>query len=181
MKNLYRYEEERYGPSTVRFISFANDRKHNMGSEPIPGGLVKVFRDTGDEGYLSYVGARDTKYIPRGGEVNLNLGPSERVSVIPTLMDYRTDNYEWRDDLITGWDEHRTVRIKIANYRAMPVKIEIRRNFPVTAWQLDSNSIPDRYKEVGADTVQYTLDLPPNGRKIITYDVTWHKGSRGNK
>ncbi len=181
VKNLYRYEEERYGPSTVRFISFANDRKHNMGSEPIPGGLVKVFRDTGDEGYLSYVGARDTKYIPRGGEVNLNLGPSERVSVIPTLMDYRTDNYEWRDGLITGWDEHRTVRIKIANYRGMPVKVEIRRNFPVTAWQLDSNSDPDRYKEVDADTVQYTLDMPPNGRKVITYNVTWHQGSRGNK
>lgn len=181
VKNLYRYEEERYGPSTVRFISFANDRKHNMGLEPIPGGLVKVFRDTGDEGYLSYVGARDTKYIPMGGEVNLNLGPSERVSVIPTLMDYRTDNYEWKDDLITGWDEHRTVRIKIANYRGMPVKIEIRRNFPVTAWQLDSNSDPDRYKEVDADTVQYTLDLPPNGRKVITYNVTWHQGSRGNR
>ena len=181
VKNLYRHEEERYGPSTVRFISFANDRKHNMGSEPIPGGLVKVFRDTGDEGYLSYVGARDTKYIPMGGEVNLNLGPSERVSVIPTLMDYRTDNYEWKDDLITGWDEHRTVRIKIANYRGMPVKIEIRRNFPVTAWQLDSNSDPDRYKVVDADTVQYTLDLPPNGRKVITYNVTWHQGSRGNK
>ena len=181
VKNLYRYEEERYGPSTVRFISFANDRKHNMGSEPIPGGLVKVFRDTGDEGYLSYVGERDTKYIPMGGEVNLNLGPSERVSVIPTLMDYRTDNYEWKDDLITGWDEHRTVRIKIANYRGMPVKIEIRRNFPVTAWQLDSNSDPDRYKVVDADTVQYTLDLPPNGRKVITYNVTWHQGSRGSK
>jgi hypothetical protein len=181
VKNLYRHEEERYGPSTVRFISFANDRKHNMGSEPIPGGLVKVFRDTGDEGYLSYVGARDTKYIPRGGEVNLNLGPSERVSVIPTLMDYRTDNYEWRDGLITGWDEHRTVRIKIANYRGMPVKVEIRRNFPVTTWQLDSNSDPDRYKEVDADTVQYTLDMPPNGRKVITYNVTWHQGSRGNK
>jgi hypothetical protein len=63
----------------------------------------------------------------------------------------------------------------------MPVKIEIRRNFPVTAWQLDSNSDPDRYKEVDADTVQYTLDLPPNGRKVITYNVTWHQGSRGSK
>jgi hypothetical protein len=181
VKNLYRYEEERYGSSTVRFLSFANDRKHNMGSEPIPGGLVKVFRDTGDEGYLSYVGARDTRYIPKGEEVNLNLGPSERVSVKQALMDYRTDNYEWAKDRITGWDEHRTVEIKIANYRAMPVKVEVRRNFPVTAWELENNSDPGRYEKVDADTVQYTLELPPNGRKTITYDVTWHKGSRGNK
>jgi hypothetical protein len=34
---------------------------------------------------------------------------------------------------------------------------------------------------VDADTVQYTLDLPPNGRKVITYNVTWHQGSRGSK
>ena len=181
VKNLYRYEEERYGSSTVRFLSFANDRKHNMGSEPIPGGLVKVFRDTGDEGYLSYVGARDTKYIPKGEEMNLNLGPSEQVSVNPKLMDFRTDNYEWRDNQITGWDEHRTIEIKVANYRAMPVKVEVRRNFPVTAWELENNDDPGRYEKVDADTVQYTLDLPPNGLKTITYDVTWHKGSRGNK
>lgn len=181
IKNLYRYEEERYGSSTVRFLSFANDRKHNMGSEPIPGGLVKVFRDTGDEGYLSYVGAWDTKYIPKGEEVNLNLGPSERVSVSPTLMNYRTDNYEWKDSRITGWDEHRTVEIKVANYRAMPVKVEIRRNFPVTAWELENTGDPGRYEKVDADTVQYTLDLAPNGRRVFTYDVTWHRGSRGNK
>ncbi len=181
VKNLYRYEEERYGPSTVRFLSFANDRQHNMGSEPIPGGLVKVFRDTGDEGYLSYVGARDTKYIPKDEEVNLNLGKSERVSVKPTLMDYRTDNYEWKNDRITGWDEHRTVEIKVANYRAMPVKVEIRRNFPVTAWELENTGDPGRYEKVDADTVQYTVELPPNGRKVINYDMTWHKGSRGSK
>jgi len=181
VKNLYRYEKERYGSSTVRFLSFANDREHNMGSEPIPGGMVKVFRDTGDEGYLSYVGTRDTKYIPKGGEVNLNLGPSEQVSVTPTLMDYRTSNYEWKNDRITGWDEHRTVKVEVANFRKTPVQIEVRRNFPVTAWELENAGYDGRYEKVDADTVQYTLDLAPNGRRVFTYDVTWHKGSRGNR
>jgi len=181
VKNLYRYEEERYGPSTMRFLSFANDQEHNMGQEPIPGGLVKVFRDTGDEGYLSYVGARDTKYIPKGEEANLNLGPSQRVSVKPTVMDYRTDNYEWKNDRITGWDEHRTMKVEVANYRRMPVRVEVRRNFPVTSWALENSTDQDRYEKVDADTVQYTLDLDPNGQKVITYDVTWHMGSRGSK
>jgi len=181
VKNLYRYEEERYGSSSVRFLSFANDQEHNLGSEPIPGGLVKVFRDTGDDGYLSYVGARDTKYIPKGEEVNLNLGPSKRVSVKPKLMDYRTDNYEWKDDRITGWDEHRTMKVEVANYRDMPVKVEVRRNFPVTAWELENDGDPGHYEKVDADTVQYTLELPPNGRKVVTYDVTWHMGSRSSK
>jgi len=165
----------------VRFLSYANDTKHNMGSEPIPGGLMKVFRDTGDGGYLSYVGARDTKYIPKDEQVNLNLGPTEQVSVKPVLMDYRTDNYEWKDERITGWDEHRTFEVQVANYRPMRVKVEVRRNFPVTAWGLANSGQTGRYEKVDADTVQYTLDLDPNGRETFTYDVTWHMGSRGNR
>ena len=180
VKNLYRYEEELYGFLPVRFLTFANDKQHKLGAEPIPGGLIKVFRNTGDEGYLSYVGATDTKYIPKDEEVNLNLGPSERVMVKPTLMDYRTDNYEWKDDRITGWDEHRTFEIQVANYRAMPVKVEVRRNFPVKSWEIENSDDSGGYKKVDADTVQYSLDLTPNGQKIIKYDVTWHMGSRGN-
>ncbi|MDF1536986.1 MAG: hypothetical protein P1S46_10910, partial [bacterium] len=158
VKNLYRYEEEKYGLAPVRFISFANDQEHRLGSEPIPGGLVKVFRDTGQNGYLSYIGARENKYVPKDEEVNLDLGPSGQVSVIPTLMDYRTDNYEWHTDSITGWDEHRTVRVEVANYRDIPVKIEVRRNFPVTSWELENSGDSGRYEKVDADTVQYELE-----------------------
>jgi hypothetical protein len=181
VKNLYRYEEEKYGTSAVRFLSFTNDEEHQLGKEPIPGGLVKVFRDTGENGYLSYIGARESKYIPKDGEVDLNLGTSRQVSIIPTLMGYRTDNYEWHNDSITGWDEHRTVRVDVANYRDMPVKIEVRRNFPVTSWNLENRGETGRYEKVDADTVQYKLELPAHGRKSFTYDVVYHKGSRGRR
>ncbi len=99
----------------------------------------------------------------------------------PVVMDYRTDNYEWKNDSITGWDEHRTFELKVANYRSMPVKVEIRRNFPVTTWEIENRDDWNNYSKVDADTVQYMLDLSPNGQKIITYDVTWHMGSRGSK
>ena len=36
--NLYKYEQQRYGPSVVRFLSFKNDEKHKLGDTPIPGG-----------------------------------------------------------------------------------------------------------------------------------------------
>ncbi len=39
--NLYKYEEERYGPSVLRFLSFKNDKKHKLGQTPIPGGDIK--------------------------------------------------------------------------------------------------------------------------------------------
>lgn len=181
VKNVYRFEEERYGQRPVRFLSFANDLDHKLGTEPIPGGLVKVFRDTGDSGYLSYVGARDTKYIPKGEDVNLNLGQTERVSIKPILMKYSTDNYEWKDDRITGWDEHRTYEIQVANYRATPVNIEVRRNFPVKSWQLENSDYGGTFEKIDADTVQYDLVLTANSKETIKYDVTWYMGSRANR
>lgn len=181
VRNLYRYEEERYGNIPVRFISFANDEKHRMGREPIPGGLVKVFRDTGDDGLLSYVGAQKTRYIPKGKKINLNLGPSRDVSVKATLMDYRTDNYEWRDNAITGWDEHLTVKMEADNYRNTPVQVEIRRNFPVKAWEIENGRDQGRYEKVDADTVQYTIDLNAREGRTFTYNVTLYRGSRGNR
>ncbi|TNF45551.1 DUF4139 domain-containing protein [bacterium] len=178
VKNLYRYEEEKYGKSPMRFLSFANDEKHKMGREPIPGGLVKVFRSVGRDDGLSYVGAQTTKYVPKGEEVNLNLGASDQVSVKPTLMDYSTDNFEWKDDRITGWDEHRTVKVELANYRDIPVKMEVRRNFPVTSWEISNEEDPGNFKKVDRDTVQYTIELPPHGRSKFTYNVVLHHGSR---
>ncbi|MHC4097057.1 MAG: hypothetical protein ACYSU3_13500 [Planctomycetota bacterium] len=41
MVNLYKYEQERYGNSTVRFLSFKNDEEHKLGETPIPGGMLE--------------------------------------------------------------------------------------------------------------------------------------------
>ncbi|MCP4261368.1 MAG: DUF4139 domain-containing protein, partial [Planctomycetes bacterium] len=72
--NLYKYEEERYGSSVVRFLSFKNDKEHELGESPIPGGMLKVYRNAGDEGHLSYTGQSSFKYIPVDEDVELNLG-----------------------------------------------------------------------------------------------------------
>ncbi|MHC4560612.1 MAG: hypothetical protein ACYTFW_23200, partial [Planctomycetota bacterium] len=47
--NLYKYEQERYGNSVVRFLSFKNDKEHELGETPIPGGMLKVYRGVGDK------------------------------------------------------------------------------------------------------------------------------------
>ncbi len=181
VKNLYRYEEQRYGTMPVRFLSFANDEKHTLGKEPIPGGLVKVFRRVDDQGGLSYIGAQSVKYIPMDEEVALNLGVSRDVSVKPTLMDFSTDHYEWKDDRIKGWDEYLTFKISVANYRDIPVKVEVRRNFPVTTWRLSNKGEYGKYEKVDKDTVQYTMELPPHSKKEFSYNVTLFRGSRSIK
>ena len=87
--NLYKYEQQRYGNSVVQFLSFKNDEEHELGDTPIPGGMLKVYRNAGDAGHLSYTGQSSFKYIPVDEDVELNLGPVANVVVEPKLMGRR--------------------------------------------------------------------------------------------
>lgn len=178
VKNLYRYEEERYGMRPVRFLSFKNDEAHNLGKEPLPDGAVKVYRSVGREGRLAFVGSQTVKYIPKGSEVDLQLGPTDLVRVKPVLMDYSTDNYEWRNDQVTGWDEHHTVKVEVENSQPIPVKIELRRNIPGRKWELTSEGDAGTFEKVDADTVQYTLELKAGEKKTFSYKLLLKQGSR---
>ena len=91
--SLCKYDEERWGTETIRFLSFANDQEHKLGETPLPDGTVRVYSRADEQGHLSYVGGMDVKYIPVGDEVELNLGPARLVEVKPVLMDYRTGNH----------------------------------------------------------------------------------------
>ena len=93
--NLYKYEQQRYGNSVVRFLSFKNDEEHELGETPIPGGMLKVYRGVGDAGHLSYTGQSSFKYVPLDEDVELNLGRVANVVVEPELMEFKTENYRF--------------------------------------------------------------------------------------
>ena len=74
IRNLYRYEEERYGNAAHRLIYFRNDKKHQLGNEPLPDGKIKVFREINDSKSLTYTGQVHSKYIPLNQELELDFG-----------------------------------------------------------------------------------------------------------
>ena len=63
VKSLYKYDEDRYGRQTVRFVSFKNDDEHELGQTPIPEGAIKIYRNLNDAENLSYIGQSNIKYI----------------------------------------------------------------------------------------------------------------------
>ena len=177
--NLYKYEEERYGRSVVRFLSFKNDEEHKLGETPIPGGMLKVYRSADEEGHLSYTGQSSFKYIPVDEDVELNLGPVANVVVEPTLMDFKTENYRFdRYRNIAGWDEIRTFKIEVRNTRELPVKVEIQRNFNTSYWKLKKSGDFDEFEKVDLDTVKFTLILEPRSAKKFEYTLTTYHGVR---
>jgi len=177
--NLYKFEQERYGNSVVRFLSFTNDEEHKLGETPIPGGLLKVYRTEDPQEHLSYAGQSNFKYIPVNEEVELNLGGVQNIVVEPKLTDYRTENYQYNSKgNITGWDEIRTWKITVKNTRAIPIKVEIKRNFQTTYWDNQNQGEFGDYEKYDKDTVKYTLLLEGQTKKEFSYIVRTYHGTR---
>jgi hypothetical protein len=174
--NLYKYEQDRYGNSVVRFLSFKNDEEHELGETPIPGGMLKVYRSADNQGHLSYTGQSSFKYIPVDEDVELNLGAVGDVVVEPTLMDFETKNYRFnRDRNISGWDEVRKFKIEVKNTRDIGIKVEIKRNFPTQYWKLNTSQ---EFEKVDLDTIKFTLNLKPRSKQIFEYTLTTYHGVR---
>jgi hypothetical protein len=177
--SLYKYDEERWGNRVLRLLQFKNDKDHEMGREPLPGGLVKVFRRIDEEAHLSYEGADTTRYIPIGEKVELNLGEAEDVRARPELIEFRTDHFMFnnRGD-VSGWDEHRSFRVEVSNFRSIPSKVEVWRHFDTAHWDLTNDGDYGVYEKVDLKTAKYSLDLPPNTKKVFTYELITRHGQR---
>lgn len=177
--NLYKYEEERYGQSVMRFLSFKNDDEHKLGQSPIPGGLLKVYRDVGEALHLSYEGQSEFKYIPVGEDVELGLGEVRNVVVEPRVMAFRTDDYAFnRQGNVDGWVEIREIQFTVKNTRGIPVKVEITRNLGTTHWSVENKGDCGSYEKVDLDTVKYTVELPPRSTRVFTQVLTTRHGRR---
>lgn len=177
--NLYKYDESRFGSSVIRFISFKNSKSHLLGKEPLPDGLIKVFRITDKNERLSYVGSDNTKYIPIDQEVELNLGAVKDVKVEPKLMNYKTYNYLFNHNGdITGWEEEQTYNVKVSNYRTIPAKIEITRSFPHQYWTIENKGDFGEYKQLDLKTVRYIIEVPASTTKQFTYKIVLRWGER---
>jgi hypothetical protein len=179
VQSLYKYDEERWGPQAIRFVSFANDEEHKLGQTPIPNGNMKIYNQADTEGYLSYVGGTDIKYIPVNEEVELNLGPARLVKVEPKLMDFKTENYVYdRKGNITGWDEVRTWDIKITNTRKLPIELEITRGFGTSYWTLRCDDKDISYEKHDATHARFKVNLEPRSKRTLGYTVTTYHGVR---
>jgi hypothetical protein len=144
----YRYRPVEYGEQLARMYLLTNDEKSQLGTAPLPDGVVRVFRDNGRDG-LSYLTQQATKYIPIGDKIELNLGADPEV--IFELIKLRA----FRDNLwlqihgatelrrvgedviikqenasIAGWDDHEIYTQRIRNYTGKDIEVEVRRTLP---------------------------------------------------
>jgi hypothetical protein len=177
--NLYKFQDDRYGPGVIRFLSFKNDVDHKLGTTPIPGGMLKVYRGVDKQGHLGYQGQSEFKYIPVGQEVELSLGTAQDVTVEPKLMSLVTENVRFDDDgNVKGWDEVRQWQVEIKNMREVPVNVEVKRNFGTDYWKIDNSGDHGNYEKYDKATAKYVIELGARTKKSFSYTIRTYQGSR---
>jgi hypothetical protein len=210
VKSLYKYDEDRYGTETVRFVSFVNDEEHELGASPLPEGSIHLYRDAGSEDGLSFVGQSAFKYIPVGEDVELNLGGTPLVMVEPKLMDIRTEAYMFDpNNNVVGWDEVETWRVEMTNTRDVPAQIEVTRNFGTKAWEIGDlkfeisdfrNNTPSpatpvlplekgeslgeghpAFEKLDKQRARFVVTVAPRSKAAFTFTVTKYLGRRAEE
>jgi hypothetical protein len=178
---VYRYRPHQYGDKPVRFFMLANDAEHKLGDSPLPDGVIRVFRDNGRDG-LAFYTAQQTKYIPIKEKIELNVGKDDQIVYERVVLDVARQNFIYNEKpqipQVTGWDETRKWQEEIRNYRAKPIKIEIRH---VIQGDVDFSIEAPGAKLYDFHTPEYTLTLPANMRQKFVSQGGFHLGKNAKQ
>jgi hypothetical protein len=177
---LYRLRPHEYGPEPVRFFILTNDAEHKLGTTPLPDGLVRVFRNNGKDG-LSFLGQQSVKYVPIKEEIELNVGRDEEVVHKRKLMkversQFKFDRPQRAEPTVVGWDETYSYREEVRNYKAKPVKMEVRHVIPG-----DVDLKAEGAKLHDFQTVEFTVEAKPAATFAWEYAYTQHQGANAKQ
>ena len=187
VKAIYRYAEHKYGRQAVRFYKFKNRKvegkkpgENNLGGEPLPDGVVRVFKRDKD-GSLSFVGQQAIKYMPIGEDVEVNLGADPEVILERKLLDYKKLRIQWdtrgRHSWVTGWDTEERYHTRIKNTKGIAIQFEIERVFGGD-WDLDTEL---KFDKLNQQTVRFVLQFAPGEQKEFSYKLTTRHGKNSKR
>jgi len=179
---LYRYRAHQYGPRPVRFFILANDQEHKLGESPLPDGVIRVFRDNGRNG-LNYFTAQSAKYIPIKEKIELNVGTDDQLVYERLVLDVARSEFQYdntkRPPRVVGWDETQTWQEEVRNYRAKPIRIEIRHilqgDVEFAAEAVGGLNLYD-YR-----TPEYTMTIPSRKPTKWVTEGTFHLGTNAKQ
>ena len=202
LESIYKLTDRYGGQGFTKFYRFKNikllDEKgkekklsamENLGLSPLPNGTVRLFSEYKSKD-LAYVGGTETKYVPIGDRVEVNVGPDKDITIHRRLKDQKTSNvvvrqYKRRlDDQfvlhydLVDYEETFFYEEELVSGKPVPAKTEIERQFDanVVLWgkgeqpagwasdapgaYIDLHQVPGRVERVDQQHVKYFLDLP---------------------
>jgi hypothetical protein len=190
IKIQYRYRPVEYGDQLVRMYLLTNDEKSQLGTSPLPDGMVRVFRDNGRDG-LSYVTQQQIKYIPIGDKIELNLGVDPEVIFELVKLRVRRDNLwlqingqtelrkidgaviKQENASLVGWDDHEIHSQRIRNYTGKEIEVEVRRSFP--GHVIFKSQLEPKLHDY--QTVEFLARVAPGKRADLLFEIVRKQGT----
>ena len=221
LESIYKLTDRTGDQQFTKFYRFKNvkllDEKgkekklsamENLGLSPLPNGTVRLFSEYPNHD-LAYVGGTETKYVPIGDRVEVNVGPDKDITLQRRLKDQKTSNVVARQykrrldnnfvlyyDLI-DYDETFLYEEELVSGKPVPAKIEVERQFDanVVLWgsegepkgwtsnepgaYVDLHTVGGRVERVDQQHVKYFLDIKPGKRQRVEYSVTYKRRKIG--
>ncbi len=179
----------------------------NLGLSPLPNGTVRLFSEYKNRD-LAYVGGTETKYVPIGDRVEVNVGPDKDITIQRRVKNQKIANlvarqYKRRlDDKfvlyydLVDYDETFFYEEELVSGKPVPAKIEVERQFDanVVLWGEGeepkgwTSNEPGAYVDLHtaghverADQqhVKYFMDLKPGKKQRVAYSVTYKRRKVG--
>jgi hypothetical protein len=180
----------------------------NLGLSPLPNGTVRLFSEYKNKD-LAYVGGTETKYVPIGDRVEVNVGPDKDITISRRVKDQKIGNvvarqYKRRLDNdfvlyydLVDYDETFFYEEELVSGKPVPAKVEVERQFDsnVVLWgsegepkgwtsnepgaYVDLHTIAGRVERADQQHVKYFLDLPPGKKQTVSYSVTYKRRKVG--
>ncbi|MBE7490379.1 MAG: DUF4139 domain-containing protein [Planctomycetes bacterium] len=176
LKTVYRLEPAKFGPAFTKVLEFKNDEEHKLGKEPLPDGLIRLYKDHG-QGRLGYMGALASKYIPKKDEVKVNVGPDAECTLAIKRISLRKKDLTFQNGWLSGWTTVEEFEMEVKNFRGRAVEAEIHRSMQ---GDYDFESA-DGFVVHDAATRKVTLKLEANSTRKLRYTVTTRQGSNARK
>lgn len=151
-------------PKVWAMQEFKNTAENHLGI-PLPKGRVRFYRRD-DDGQLEFTGENEIDHTPKDETVRLYTGNAFDL----TGERRRT---QFKADYAARWINE-TFEIKVRNHKTTPVEVRVVEHlYRCVNWEISGNS--DGYKKTDAQSVEFTVQIPANGEKAVSYMVhyTW--------
>jgi len=218
---IYKLSDREGGGQFTKYYRFKNKKlleddgeekdvpdMENLGVSPLPDGTVRLFSEYQNKD-LAYVGGTNTKYVPIGDRVEVNVGLDSDITIKRRLNDQKITNVVSRQykrrldntyvlyyDLI-DYDETFVYETEIVSGKPVLAQLDIERQFGANVilwgsegkpddWEsndpgayVDLHEIGGRVERVDQTHVKYFLDLNPGEKRLVRYTVTYKRRKVG--
>lgn len=144
------------------YVEFSN--KGNELGIPLPKGIVRVYKKDSN-GRAQFIGEDRIDHTAKGEQVRLKLGEAFDITADKKQTDFQklAAGFNARGGLIET-----AYQLEIRNAKTEPVTVKVVESMP-SDWQMLQESHP--HKKDGAHTATWNINVPAEGKTILTWRV----------